>query len=145
MEQQFNPRANRPASPLKSPLLRRHFAPIETNIHYPGEFFSAKPVYKQLLIGQDGNFRAGVDVHDYKPEEIKVKTVGHTIVIEMSHGEKDDEFGIIARNYSKKFILPPNMDMEKISSWTSQGVLYLMVPPIDNEKAERVVEIKHEA
>lgn len=105
---------SRPISPLKSPLLRRHFAPIETNIHYPIKLISTKPVYKHLLICEDGKFRGSVDVHDYRPEEIKVKTIGHTILIELKHDEKDDGFGVVTRSFSKKFILPLTMDMAKI-------------------------------
>jgi HSP20 family molecular chaperone IbpA len=147
MEKHLSPSQSgfRPMSPLKSPLLRRHLSPIEANIHYPAEFASVKPVFKQVLIGKDGFFRAAVDVHDYKPDEIKLKTIGHTILIELKHEEKEDEFGFISRNFRKKFVLPPNMDIEKISSWTSGGVLYLKVPSLNSQKPERVIEIKHEA
>lgn len=131
---------------MKSPMLRRHFAPYtDIDIHYPQELLSPRPVFKQLLIGKDGQFRAAIDVLDYSPEEISVKTVGHTILVEMRHGDKEDGFGTVARNYSKKFVLPPNMNMAQISSWTSKGVLYLKVPAIEAEKVdERIVEIKHE-
>lgn len=84
-------RENRPLSPLKSPLLRRHFAPIQANIRYPADLYSPKASFKHMTIGNDGFFRASVDVHDFKPEEIRLKTVGHTIVVELSHGEKHDE------------------------------------------------------
>lgn len=134
---------NRPMSPLKSPQLRRHFAPIQANISYPSDVFGMKHSFKQMKIGDDGYFRASVDVHDYKPEEISLKTVGHTVIVELSHGDKQDEFGTISRNFTKKFVLPLTMDMEKISSWTSQDVLYVKVPPKESEASERVVEIKH--
>lgn len=84
-------RENRPLSPLKSPLLRRHFAPIQANIRYPADLYSPKASFKHMTIGNDGYFRASVDVHDYKPDEIQLKTVGHTIIVELSHGEKHDE------------------------------------------------------
>lgn len=87
-------RENRPLSPLKSPLLRRHFAPIQANIRYPypeSQLLSPKALFKHMTIGDDGYFRASVDVHDFKPAEIKLKTVGHTILVELSHEEKQDE------------------------------------------------------
>jgi Hsp20/alpha crystallin family len=139
-------RENRPLSPLKSPLLRRHFAPIQANIRFPAELHSpVRQSFKHVSIGNDGFFRSSVDVHDYKPEEIKLKTVGHTIILELSHGDKSDEHGIISRNFNKKFVLPPTMAMDRISSWTSKGILYIKVPPTSvNEQPERVIEIKHE-
>ena len=142
MENNF---VNQPQSPFKSPSLRRHFAPMHANISYPTDMFSPKHhSIKQMTIGSDGYFRATVDVHDYKPEEITVKTVGHTIIVELSHSDKEDEFGFIARKFSKKFVLPPNMNMQEISTWTLKGSLYLKVPSNDSDKPERIVEIKHE-
>ena len=129
-------------SPFKSPSLRRHFAPIHANINFPSELLGPKQ-FKQMTIGSDGIFRATIDIHDYEPEKITVKTVGHTIIVELSHADKHDEFGSIARNFIKKFVLPLNMDMLGITSWTSQGSLYLKVPSQGSDKPERIVEIKH--
>jgi HSP20 family molecular chaperone IbpA len=117
---------------------------LDINIHYPEDFVASHPVYKQLLIGQDGVFRAAIDIHDFTPEEIKVKTVGHTITIQAMHDEKEDQYGIISRNFSKKYVLPPTMNMEGISSWTSNGVLYVKVPPIEAAILERIIHIKHD-
>lgn len=134
----------RPNSPLRSPGVRKHFAPIHADISYPADLFSAKPSYKQMAIGQDGVFRASVDVRDFKPEEISVKTVGHTVVIELSHGDKDDEFGTVSRKSVEKYVLPPYMNMDSITSWTSQDVLYVKVSASTSDIQERVVEIKKE-
>lgn len=132
---------NPPLSPLKSPLLRRRFAPLENNIRYPTDLVNPK---SQLVI-KDGLFRIAIDVHDYLPNEVKLKSIGHSIVVDMKHDEKDDEFGTIARSCRREFNLPPEMDMENITSWTSNGVLYIKVPAKQTEKIERLVDIKHEA
>lgn len=94
---------------------------------------------------KDGLFRIAIDVHDYLPNEVKLKSIGHSIVVDMKHDEKDDEFGTIARSCRREFNLPPEMDMENITSWTSNGVLYIKVPAKQTEKIERLVDIKHEA
>lgn len=134
----------RAMSPLRSPMVQRHFVPDQPNIHYPEDIYSPAHLFKKMAINDDGIFRASVDVHDYKPGEIRMKAAGHTIVVELSHDEKEDEFGFISRTFTKKFVLPPTLDMEKISSWTSNGILYIKVLPKDNSHPERHVEIQHD-
>ncbi|CAO1304111.1 unnamed protein product [Diamesa serratosioi] len=134
-----------PLSPMRSPRLRRQFQPIDYNTHFPVDLFCAKPTVTKNLIGTDGHFRAEVDVHDFKGEEIGVKTNGHTILIECKHLEKEDVFGSVARSFTQKYILPPTFDMSLVTSKVSNGILNIIVPPPNNESSEtRVISIKHE-
>lgn len=134
---------NRPLSPFKSPILRRHLMD-DVNIHYPSQFLSNRPAYKQNLIGDDGHFRAAIDVHDYDEKEVSVKTVGHTILVSCAHEEKEDEHGGITRSFTKKYVLPFDMDIDAIESHISKdiGVLYIKVPPKQREQIVRVVSIQ---
>jgi HSP20 family molecular chaperone IbpA len=112
------------------------------NISYPEQ--RRTPV-KEQLVGKDQIFRTAVDIHDFKREEVTVKTAGHTISISAAHEEKDDEHGSITRSFNKKFVLPFDLDMEKISAWISKGILYVKVPPKSGyELAERIVNIRLE-
>lgn len=133
----------RTLSPLRSPTLQRHLRD-DIDIHYPEQFLTNhRPKnFKQLLIGKDGFFRTAVDIHDFKKEEVEVKTIGHTIMITAAHGEKEDEFGHIERRFSRKYVLPLDLDIEKISSWISRGILYIKVPPTMNPVEHRIIDIK---
>lgn len=134
-----------PMSPMRSPRLRRQFQPIDYNTHFPVDLFGTKPTVNKLLVGTDGYFRAEIDVHDFRGEEIAVKTVGHTILVECKHLEKEDIFGSVARSFSKKYIIPPTFDMTLVSSKVSNGILNVILPPPNNKLSEiRVVSVKHE-
>lgn len=144
MDNSKSPRFH-PSSPMRSPRLRRQFQPIDYNTHFPVDLFSAKPIVNKQLVGADGYFRADINVHDFKGEEIVVKTIGHTILVECKHSEKDDVFGSVARSFTKKYIIPPTFDMTLITSKVSNGILNVIVPPPNNKPSEtRVVSIKHE-
>jgi crystallin alpha B len=104
-------------------------------------------VAKQLLIGKDNYFRCAVDVADFSREEIKVSTLGHTLSIEAAHQEKDDGHGSITRQFSKKYVLPFDMDVGQASAFVSdKKILYVKIPPKQKPDAlvEKFVEIKLE-
>lgn len=131
-----------PISPLRSPTLQRHLRD-DIDIHYPDQFLGHhSKSYKQLLIGKDGYFRAAIDVKDFEPKEVQVKTVGHTIFVSASHDEKEDEYGHIERRFSRKYVLPLDMDIQNIESWISKGVLYIKVPPTISVNEHRIIDIK---
>lgn len=134
---------DRPLSPFKSPILRRHLLD-DVDIHYPSQFLSHRPIYKQSLIAEDKHFRAAIDVHDFNENEIFVKTVGHTILVTCAHKEKEDEHGRITRSFAKKYVLPLDMDIDAIESFVSKaGVLYLKVPPKQvSDAITRIVNVK---
>lgn len=132
-----------PLSPLRSPKLRRQFQIFDYNTHFPVDIGTKPPVNK-LLVESDVYFRAEIDVRDFGGEEIAVKTIGHTILVECKHLEKEDTFGSVARSFSKKYIIPITFDMSLVSSKVSKGVLSIILPPPNKITETRVVSIKHE-
>lgn len=137
----------RSLSPLKSPTMRRHLLMSDdVDIHYPEQFLpERRHIYKQSLIGDDGHFRAALDVHDFDISEITVKAIGHTIIVTCAHEEKEDEHGAIIRNFTKKFILPLDLDIDAIETKISKGVLYIKVPPKSpSDPQVRTINIKLE-
>lgn len=99
-----------------------------------------------LQIGKDG-FQASVDVHHFKPNEVTVKTVDNTVIIEGKHEERDDGHGSIERHFVRKYVLPKDYDMNTInSSLSSDGVLTVKAPPpAITSNGERHVPITHSA
>jgi Hsp20/alpha crystallin family len=61
-------------------------------------------------------FTALVDVHSFQPNEISVKTIDHTIVVECRHGSREDSHGQIERHFVRKFNLPIEYDMSLVSN-----------------------------
>lgn len=80
--------------------------------------------------GKDG-FQVCLDVKDFAPNEISVKTVDNSIVIEGKHEERQDEHGYISRHFTRRYALPQGYEAKDvISQLSSDGVLTVKAPPI---------------
>ncbi|CAD7082739.1 unnamed protein product [Hermetia illucens] len=96
------------------------------------------------IIGKDG-FQVCVDVQQFRPNEITVKTVDNMVVVEGKHEERQDEHGYISRHFVRKYALPKGYDpKEVVSALSSDGVLTIKAPkPSEEQKAnERIVQIQ---
>nr|CAD7199475.1 unnamed protein product [Timema douglasi] len=81
-----------------------------------------------------------LDVQQFKPEEIKVKTVDNYIVVEGKHEERKDEHGFISREFQRRYLLPEGVDPQAVTSTlSSDGILSIaapkVVPAVGNERA----------
>lgn len=103
--------------------------------------------FKRDAIVQDKEkFQVKIDVQDYKPEEIVVKTLdGNAIQIEGKHEEKHDGGkGFISRQFVRKFVLPKGHDIKNaVSSVSSDGILTITAPKNAELLAEKQIPIKH--
>ena len=97
---------------------------------------------KNLYFGKEG-FHAVVDVHQFEPSEITVKTVDDQVIIEGKHLEKEDHHGSVERHFIRKYNLPKEIDMVLLhSELSSDGVLSIKAPPvIPITKSERAVSV----
>ena len=87
-------------------------------------------------IGKDG-FQVCMDVEQFAPNEITVKTVDNTIVVEAKHEERQDEHGYVSRQFSRRYVLPEDFDAKDvISTLSSDGILTLKAPPKANPQDE---------
>jgi HSP20 family molecular chaperone IbpA len=94
--------------------------------------------------GKDG-FQVCVDVQQFNPNEISVKTVDNFVVIEGKHEEREDDHGFISRQFTRRYALPKGYDPNTVtSSLSSDGVLTIKAPPPQAlESNERVIPILH--
>ncbi|CAG0899901.1 unnamed protein product [Darwinula stevensoni] len=96
------------------------------------------------VVNDKDKFQVNLDVQQFTPEEISVKTVENSVVIEGKHEEKRDEHGFISRHFQRRYLLPENVRPESIqSSLSSDGVLTVTAPKMAIEGAlnERMVPI----
>ena len=85
-------------------------------------------------------------MQQFKPEEINVKVVDKYVVVEGKHEEKQDEHGWISRQFTRKYMIPEQCDVEQVSSsLSSDGVLSITAPRKDQpkDKNERSIKIEH--
>lgn len=89
-------------------------------------------------------FTAFVDVHLFEPQEISVKTIDHTIVVECKHDSREDGHGYVERHFVRKFNLPHDYDMSTVKSTLSKdGILQLEAPKPASQGEEQHIEIHH--
>lgn len=89
-------------------------------------------------------FQVSLDVHQFKPSEISVKTVDGHVVVEGKHEEKEDQHGSVYRHFVRKYILPEGHKSEDVTSTlSSDGVLCVTAPKnkIAEVEGERIVHI----
>lgn len=102
---------------------------------------------KQLscTMGSEG-FQVCVDVHQFAPKEITVKTVGTSVIIEGKHEERPDEHGYIQRHFVRRYSLPETHDVDHVqTTLSSDGVLTVKAPLKKDagKNGEREVQIQH--
>lgn len=74
-------------------------------------------------------FQVMLDVNQFTPDEINVKTVDNCVVIHGKHEEKLDEHGYVAREFQRRYILPDNVVPETVtSSLSHDGILTIEAP-----------------
>lgn len=92
-------------------------------------------------------FHVTLDTQQFRPEEISVKVVDNYVVVEGKHEEKEDEHGWISRQFSRKYLVPSQCDVDQVQSkLSSDGTLTITAPrkPVPaSENRERVVKIQH--
>lgn len=78
---------------------------------------------------KDG-FQMNLDVRQFKPNEISVKTVDNSIIVEAKHEEKQDADGYISRQFTRRYVLPERYRAEDVeSSLSSDGILTVKASP----------------
>merc|ERR1719400_419524 len=95
----------------------------------------------------DKNYKIIVNVEKYKPEELFIRTVDNTVIVEAKHEEKtSDGRSCSTQSFSQSFTLPAGVDPDTVKSGLSkQGVLTISAPVVKTNRANqgRLVPIKH--
>jgi len=97
----------------------------------------------------DGDmYKIEIDVQNFKPEDLVIKTVGQTIQVEAKHEEKtSDGMSVSSRNFSQSFTLPREVNPESVASSLSRDGKLTIEAPLPKSKTlasnERLVPIKH--
>ncbi|KAF7382355.1 hypothetical protein HZH68_015274 [Vespula germanica] len=90
------------------------------------------------------NFQVILDVQQFSPDEITVKTVEKNVVVEAKHEERQDEHGFISRHFVRRYVLPTDYDAINVTSTlSSDGVLTITAPRKKPEPTgtERIINI----
>ncbi|CAG0919888.1 unnamed protein product [Notodromas monacha] len=96
------------------------------------------------VANERSKFQIMLDVQQFCPNEIVVKTIDNYIVIEGKHEEKEDEHGYVARHFVRRYLLPKGVKPESITSTIScDGVLTIAAPKETTGSCEvRQIQVK---
>ncbi|KAK8723786.1 hypothetical protein OTU49_011548 [Cherax quadricarinatus] len=79
---------------------------------------------------EDDKYKMMIDVKDFKPEDINVKIVDDTVVVE-GKIEKKEGNAISTQMFTRRFMLPPIVNLNAVSSALSRdGVLTINAPKL---------------
>jgi crystallin alpha B len=96
------------------------------------------------VISDKDKFQINIDVSHFKPDELTVKTTDNFLCITGKHDEKMDEHGYIKREFTRRYMLPKEVDPKAIvSSLSQEGILTVQAPKVAIENTnERNVPIE---
>lgn len=91
----------------------------------------------------DKSFQVMVDVSQFQPNEITVKTTDKNIIVHGMHEERNDQFGTVSREFRRRITIPQGVNPESVTSTMSpEGILTVMAPKMMLEGSkERVIPI----
>lgn len=82
-----------------------------------------------LFIGPEG-LRITMDVSQFKPWEVTVKTTFDSVTVEAKHGDRRQENGtLVARTFTRRYSLPIGYNGNAVTSNIADGTLTIRGPP----------------
>jgi HSP20 family molecular chaperone IbpA len=112
-------------------------------VRSPSNLVTSSPKVRKL--NKSDKFEVKLDVTHFRPEEITVKTVGKDLIVEGKHSERPDENGFVSRQFTRRYEMSENIDLEQMtSSLSSDGKLSIEAPIKQSSPKERVIPITFE-
>lgn len=79
-----------------------------------------------------GGFQLCLNVQNYLPSEIGVKTVDKSIVVEAKHEERQDDHGYVSRQFTRRIDLSEGINVEGVvATLSTEGILTIKAPPAE--------------
>lgn len=98
----------------------------------------------EVDVNKDG-FKVCMDVKEFAPNEISVKTIDNSIVIEGKHESKEDDLGFISRQFTRRYSVPEGYNIKDVvSQLSADGVLTVKAPAELKAMADNVRAIEIE-
>lgn len=106
--------------------------------------FSGDKSENKINIDSKNSLEFCIDVQQFKPDEISVKVEKNCILVHGKHEEKEDEQGLVSRQFTRRYELPKGCKPEDVvSTLSSDGILSVKCPaPTTETTEERQVPIQ---
>ncbi|XP_029429019.1 heat shock protein beta-2 [Rhinatrema bivittatum] len=91
----------------------------------------------------DHKFQVFLDVCQFTPDEIAVRTVDNLLEVTAQHPQKLDRHGFVSREFSRTYILPLDVDPLLVKATLSHdGILSIEAPRKGTEEAAKIHSVK---
>ncbi|GCB73884.1 heat shock protein beta-8 [Scyliorhinus torazame] len=98
--------------------------------HYTARYTGYPEARSPPSISPGEPWKVCVNVQSFAPEELTIKTKDSFVEISGKHEEKQEEGGIVSKNFTKKIQLPIEVDPVTVfASLSPEGVLIIEAPP----------------
>lgn len=91
-------------------------------------------------------YRIIVDVQQFAPEEITVRTDDRSVTVEAKHHERKDKYGYVSRQFQRRYSLPRGYNINWVKpSLSSDGILTITASKVSSwipTTFERTVPIR---
>lgn len=64
----------------------------------------------------DGFYKVSLDVSTFNFDDVTVKVRDHKIIVSGRHDEREDEFGFVSRQFTRRYILPDDYEPNTVTS-----------------------------
>ncbi|XP_057380256.1 small heat shock protein OV25-1-like isoform X3 [Daphnia carinata] len=117
---------------------------------WPRDLFNMPPMttrpFQQAreVVSDKDKYQVSLNLGDFKSNEIKVKLVDRNLMVCAEHEEKPDDYGRIYRHIRRRYLLPPNVDVDNLNATLSDNgtlVVSAQKKAIEAGK-EREIEVK---
>jgi len=98
------------------------------------------------VVDNKDKFAVNMDISEFKPEEIKVKTIKNELVIEGAHERNSDEQGFLSAQFVRRVVIPENVDLgAMVSRLNADGTQLTIEAPkkIVQQTTEKTIPIEH--
>lgn len=115
------------------------FAPTRYAVYRPP---SLRWDGEENLSNPKEGFQVALNVDNFKPDEVTVKVVDNSIIVEAKHEERsEDNESYVSRHFSRRYVLPDEYNIKDVvSTLSADGILTVKVPPkhLDEESARKI-------
>ncbi|XP_072016089.1 alpha-crystallin B chain-like [Amphiura filiformis] len=96
----------------------------------------------QVEKDKDKDFKVTINVSQFAPEDLNVTVVDGHVQIIGKHEERKDDHGFITREFTRRYLLPDNVDPSTVKSSLAQGgVLTVSAPKKQSDSSGEVREV----
>ncbi|KAK9881698.1 hypothetical protein WA026_017217 [Henosepilachna vigintioctopunctata] len=97
------------------------------------ENFNITSNNEEVIFSKD-EFRVIIDVQEFSPEELTLKTSGNMVTIDAKYKKKEGYQGFVSRHFKRLITIPKYYDIGRIKYQISpKGILTIIAPKINND------------